>query len=152
MYDLLLSRTYHGTWHRNHCGSFYDGKRNCDHRKLDGSACGVCFNPAKRRSLTLIALLTRNIDIHAFPIRLIAWNHSTFGVNQPIHSHKRIKCLVCRRYCNKRILKRFLHMNCCISVFRLYFYFQPFRLYSHRKNPGSRALLPQAAYYKSGLK
>ena len=50
-------------------------------------------------------LLTRNIDVHAFPIRLIAWNHSTFGVNQPIHSHKRIKCLVCRRYCNKRILK-----------------------------------------------
>ena len=51
---------YHGTWHRNHCGSFYDGKRNCDHRKLDGSACGVCFDPAKRRSLTLIVFMLFN--------------------------------------------------------------------------------------------
>ena len=43
MYDVLLSRTYHGTWHRNHCCSFYHGKRNCNYRELDGSACGICF-------------------------------------------------------------------------------------------------------------
>ena len=40
---MTLSRTYHGTWHRNHCCSFYHGKRNCNYRELDGSACGICF-------------------------------------------------------------------------------------------------------------
>ena len=60
MYDVLLSRTYHGTWHRNHCCSFYHGKRNCNYRKLDGSACGICFP---------VVLM-----IHKLLNRIIVWN------------------------------------------------------------------------------
>ena len=60
MYDVLLSRTYHGTWHRNHCCSFYHGKRNCNYRELDGSARGICFP---------VVLM-----IHKLLNRIIVWN------------------------------------------------------------------------------